>query len=86
MYEIFIERNAEKELDKLESGTFDTITESISNLAEEPRPVGCCLFRTKYTGCSAESIQLKPTNIFYKTKNFFLSLAAFFYLLQLYFF
>ena len=33
MYEIFIERNAEKELDKLESGTFDTITENISNLA-----------------------------------------------------
>ena len=41
MYEIFIERNAEKELDKLESGTFDTITNSISNLAEEPRPSGC---------------------------------------------
>ena len=41
MYEIFIERNAEKELDKLESGTFDTITESILNLSEEPRPAGC---------------------------------------------
>jgi mRNA interferase RelE/StbE len=41
MYEIFIEHNAEKDLNKLNPPVFDQITSAILNLSEDPRPNGC---------------------------------------------
>ena len=41
MYEILIEKNAEKELDKLNSPIFESISKAILNLSIEPRPQGC---------------------------------------------
>lgn len=41
MYDIIIERNAEKDLNSLESDIFHRITNQILLLSSEPRPVGC---------------------------------------------
>jgi mRNA interferase RelE/StbE len=41
MYEIFIERNAEKEINELNSPIFDRIRDAILDLAKNPRPLGC---------------------------------------------
>ncbi|MCX6152722.1 MAG: type II toxin-antitoxin system RelE/ParE family toxin [Candidatus Kapabacteria bacterium] len=40
MYEIYIERNAEKELNALNSPIFDRIRDAILDLANNPRPFG----------------------------------------------
>jgi len=41
MYEIIIERNAEKELNELNNPIFDRIADSILSLSEIQRPEGC---------------------------------------------
>ena len=41
MYEILIEKNAEKELSSINSPFFENIRDAILNLAENPRPNGC---------------------------------------------
>ena len=40
-YRIHVERNAEKDLDKLNRGTHRRVTQQIRNLAGNPRPPGC---------------------------------------------
>ena len=41
MYEVYIERNAEKELNELHSPIFERIRDAIINLGNNPRPDGC---------------------------------------------
>ncbi len=41
MYEIYLERSAEKDLRKLQPDFFQTIVEKIKNLAENPYLHGC---------------------------------------------
>ncbi|MDP2364965.1 MAG: type II toxin-antitoxin system RelE/ParE family toxin, partial [Ignavibacteria bacterium] len=41
MFEILIERNAEKELNELNSPIFNRIRDAILALANNPRPDGC---------------------------------------------
>jgi mRNA interferase RelE/StbE len=41
MYEVLLERNAEKDLRRLPSRVHDRAIEAISSLAKDPRPPGC---------------------------------------------
>ncbi len=42
MYEIYLERAAEKDLRRLSSKYFFRIITHIKDLAQNPRPTGCC--------------------------------------------
>ena len=41
MHEIYLERIAERDLNKLEQSDFDRIVAQMKALAENPRPAGC---------------------------------------------
>ena len=41
MYEVLIERRAERDLKRLASEAFDRVAQEIKSLAENPRPPGC---------------------------------------------
>lgn len=41
MHEIYLERAAERDLNKLEQADFDRILAQMKALAENPRPAGC---------------------------------------------
>jgi mRNA interferase RelE/StbE len=45
MYEIFIERTAEKEFDELHSPFFEKLTEAIIKLSDNPSPDGCKMLK-----------------------------------------
>ena len=41
MYEVYLERAAERDLRRLSAGDFHRVSRHIETLAEEPRPSGC---------------------------------------------
>ena len=41
MYEVYLERAAERDLKRLSAGNFQRVIRHIETLAEEPRPSGC---------------------------------------------
>lgn len=41
MYELFILRQAQKELAQLPSRTYETVRDAVQRLANQPRPEGC---------------------------------------------
>lgn len=41
MYEVFLERRAERDLKRLASGDFHRVIARIKALADDPRPAGC---------------------------------------------
>jgi len=40
-YEVLLEKQAEKDLDRLDARTFARVTHSLRGLREDPRPSGC---------------------------------------------
>ena len=50
MYEVLLERNAEKELRRLPSRLHDRVVEAIAALGTDPRPTGC----RKLTGSKSD--------------------------------
>lgn len=50
MYEVFLERAAERDLKRLSAENFHRIVPHIKALAEDPRPVGC----QKLTGAKSD--------------------------------
>ena len=50
MYEVYLERRAERDLKKLSAADFNRIVTRIKALADDPRPEGC----RKITGSSSD--------------------------------
>jgi mRNA interferase RelE/StbE len=50
VYQVVVERKAEKDLDQLTGIVYRRVREAITGLAENPRPPGCL----KLTGCDAD--------------------------------
>lgn len=66
MYELYLERAAERDLRRLSTEDFNRIVKHVKALAEDPRPPGCC----KISGSKSDwRVRVGAYRVLYEINN-----------------